>query len=321
MRRSRAGHCHGRRQITLGILAGGRATRLGGSTRPGSSATACRRCMRWQRRFAPRSRRRAGQRQPRSRTLRAAGLDRGRRSHRRRPRPDRPASTRSRSACATPWLLTLPVDLVGVNDCLLPTLVARAGANGAFAEDDDGPQPLVALWRVAALARASPRQRCRDRRVAVHALQARSTCRASASTAYASATSTRPRTSPRPVSRHCLRHDRTSRLDCCSTTRWPSSREVAAQHRLETESLALVAHARPRAGAGRRRADRRCRRSTTARWTASPCATPICARRRDRAAPGGRTVRRPRARPAASARANACASPPARRCRRAPTRW
>ena len=53
-------------------------------------------------------------------------------------------------ACTTPWLLTVPVDLVFVNDCLLPTL-ASAGGQGASVEDDDGVQPLVALWRVDAL--------------------------------------------------------------------------------------------------------------------------------------------------------------------------
>lgn len=50
-------------------------------------------------------------------------------------------------ACTTQWLLTLPVDVVGTNECLLRTLVL-AGADGAVAEDDDGLQPLVALYRV-----------------------------------------------------------------------------------------------------------------------------------------------------------------------------
>lgn len=59
------------------------------------------------------------------------------------------------AACATPWLLTLPVDLVSVNDCLLRSLRA-AGGEGAWAEDDDGRQPLVALWRVDALRAALP---------------------------------------------------------------------------------------------------------------------------------------------------------------------
>ena len=59
------------------------------------------------------------------------------------------------SRCATPWLLTLPVDLVSINDCLLRRLRA-AGGTGAWAEDDDGRQPLVALWRVEALRDALP---------------------------------------------------------------------------------------------------------------------------------------------------------------------
>lgn len=58
--------------------------------------------------------------------------------------------------CATPWLLTIPVDLVFVNDCLVPTL-ASAGGQGASVEDDDGVQPLVALWRVEALRASLPR--------------------------------------------------------------------------------------------------------------------------------------------------------------------
>ena len=75
------------------------------------------------------------------------------------------------AACATPWLLTVPVDLVDVNDCLLRSLAA-AGGEGAFAIDDDGVQPLVALWRVDALREAvSPALAANE--IAVHALQAR----------------------------------------------------------------------------------------------------------------------------------------------------
>ena len=75
------------------------------------------------------------------------------------------------NACATPWLLTVPVDLVDVNDCLLRSLAA-AGGEGAFAIDDDGVQPLVALWRVDALREAvSPALAANE--IAVHALQAR----------------------------------------------------------------------------------------------------------------------------------------------------
>ena len=53
--------------------------------------------------------------------------------------------------CRTPWLLTIPVDVIGVNECLLQTLAAEASTTGALAIDDDGPQPLVALWRIDAL--------------------------------------------------------------------------------------------------------------------------------------------------------------------------
>ena len=58
-------------------------------------------------------------------------------------------------ACTTRWLLTLPVDLIGVNECLLASLAAAAGDCGAFAIDDDGMQPLVALWPAERLARRS----------------------------------------------------------------------------------------------------------------------------------------------------------------------
>lgn len=75
-------------------------------------------------------------------------------------------------ACATPWLLTLPVDLVGVNECLLPTLRAAAGGHGAVTVDDDGLQPLVALWRTAALRDAAVAALA-DADHAVHALQSR----------------------------------------------------------------------------------------------------------------------------------------------------
>ena len=72
--------------------------------------------------------------------------------------------------CRTPWLLTVPVDVIGIDECLLQTLAAEASATGAFAVDDDGPQPLVALWRANALreAIAAAIASCN---FAVHALQ------------------------------------------------------------------------------------------------------------------------------------------------------
>lgn len=75
------------------------------------------------------------------------------------------------AACTTPWLLTVPVDLVDVNDCLLRSLAA-AGGEGAFAIDDDGAQPLVALWRVETL-REAMSEALAANEIAVHALQAR----------------------------------------------------------------------------------------------------------------------------------------------------
>jgi molybdopterin-guanine dinucleotide biosynthesis protein A len=58
-------------------------------------------------------------------------------------------------ACATPWLFTVPADLVDAESDLLGKLVG-AGGHGAWIEDDGGVQPLVALWHVAALRAALP---------------------------------------------------------------------------------------------------------------------------------------------------------------------
>jgi molybdopterin-guanine dinucleotide biosynthesis protein A len=58
------------------------------------------------------------------------------------------------AACETPWLFTLPVDVLRVDAQVLRMLVdAGAGEDGqgAVAQDNDGLQPLVALYRVAAL--------------------------------------------------------------------------------------------------------------------------------------------------------------------------
>ena len=57
------------------------------------------------------------------------------------------------AACATPWLFTMPVDVVAADDSLLRMLI-QAGTDGAVAEDDDGLQPLVALYRVDTLRHA-----------------------------------------------------------------------------------------------------------------------------------------------------------------------
>jgi molybdopterin-guanine dinucleotide biosynthesis protein A len=142
-------------EITLGILAGGRATRLGGCDKAWLERDGVPQVLRMARRFAGEvsgvlvSANRPDARYPSHGLTVVAdripdvgplgGLD------------------ALAAACATPWLLTIPVDLVGVNECLLPTLIASAGDSGAFAQDDDGVQPLVALWRVEKLLRAVPR--------------------------------------------------------------------------------------------------------------------------------------------------------------------
>src|SRR5690606_29873464 len=156
--------------VTLGLLAGGRATRLGGIDKAWLMRDGMPQVQRWQRRFSgevdamlassngdaapyvvlgiPVVADRVGDAGP------LAGLD---------------ALAR---ACTTQWLLTLPVDLVGVNECLLPSLHSAAGDNGSMARDDDGPQPLVALWRVERLREAAAAALA-ERALATHALQAR----------------------------------------------------------------------------------------------------------------------------------------------------
>lgn len=154
---------------TLGILAGGRATRLGGRDKA------------WlERDGVPLVVALAGAMAPAvDAILASANRDSGRFGmHGLRMVPDRVAGIGPlggldalAAACTTPWLLTLPVDVISVDDGLLSRL-RDAGDAGAWAEDDDGPQPLVALWRVDALRAAlAPALASRDH--AVHALQSR----------------------------------------------------------------------------------------------------------------------------------------------------
>lgn len=150
----------GRDGITLGILAGGRATRLGGRDKAWLRRDGISQVERLQRKF----------RGEVARVL--ASANRG---------PERYAALGIEvvadrvegfgpvaglhalaHACATPWLFTVPVDVVDLNECLLRTLVAAARGNGACAVDDDGPQPLVALWRTQALRAACADAIARD---------------------------------------------------------------------------------------------------------------------------------------------------------------
>lgn len=154
--------------LTLGLLAGGRATRLGGADKAWLRRDGVPQVLRWQRRFAAEV----------SRTLVSANRDPARYAEAGiEAMPDRADGIGPLAgidallaACTTPWLLTLPVDLVGVNDCLVPTLATAAGEAGAYAIDDDGAQPLVALWRVAP-ARDAVANALAQRRHAVQAVQ------------------------------------------------------------------------------------------------------------------------------------------------------
>jgi molybdopterin-guanine dinucleotide biosynthesis protein A len=157
------------RDITLGLLAGGQASRLGGIDKAWIERDGVPQVLRWQRRFSD--------------DVGALLVSANRNLERYADHhlvvvPDRIEDAGPlggmdalATACATPWLFTLPVDLVGTNDCLLRTLVAMRGVDGAFAVDDNGAQPLVALWRCDALRAACTEAIAAGDR-AIHALQA-----------------------------------------------------------------------------------------------------------------------------------------------------
>jgi molybdenum cofactor guanylyltransferase len=157
-------------QITLGILAGGRATRLGGIDKAWIERGGVPQVLRWQRRFANETVALLVSANRNLSRYTEAGLE---------VVTDRFMGDLGPIAgldallhnCRTPWLLTLPVDLVGVNECLVPSLCSSRSNNGAFAIDADGPQPLVALWRVEAASPAITAAIKQDNR-AVHSLHA-----------------------------------------------------------------------------------------------------------------------------------------------------
>ncbi|HEU0153622.1 MAG TPA: NTP transferase domain-containing protein [Arenimonas sp.] len=55
------------------------------------------------------------------------------------------------AACTTPWLLTVPVDLDRLPEGLTETLAAAVEDDGVVVTDAEGLQPLLGLWRCAAL--------------------------------------------------------------------------------------------------------------------------------------------------------------------------
>lgn len=137
-------------QITLGILAGGHATRLGGADKAWLQRGGIDQASRWRDRFAGEVGAMLISANRQLERCALAGLE---------PVPDRLAGNLGPlagldalvRACLTPWLLTIPVDLVELEPHLLARLVEVAQADGACARDDDGLQPLIALWRVDAL--------------------------------------------------------------------------------------------------------------------------------------------------------------------------
>ncbi len=133
--------------ITLGILAGGRATRLGGRNKAWLQRDGEPQVVRIARRFGSACDAVLVSANADAQRLLALGLQ---------AVPDRMQETGPlggldalANACTTPWLFTLPVDLVDADDGLIQAL--QFGEEGAVAEDDDGLQPLVALYRLETL--------------------------------------------------------------------------------------------------------------------------------------------------------------------------
>lgn len=134
--------------LTLGLLAGGRASRLGGVDKAWLEHDGLAQVLHLARRYAASARA----------ILVSANRDLDRYAdHGLRAVPDRHADLGPlggldalAAVADTPWLLTLPVDALHPPIDLIARL-AGAGSQGACAVDDDGVQPLFALWRVDAL--------------------------------------------------------------------------------------------------------------------------------------------------------------------------
>jgi len=135
--------------LTVGLLAGGRATRLGGLDKAWLLRDGVAQVERLRGHFVPHA----------ARVLVSANRDLSRYAGTGIDAiPDRHPDTGPLSGLdalaaetSTSWLFTLPVDALHVDASVLARLIDTARDTGASAEDDDGPQPLVALWPVAAL--------------------------------------------------------------------------------------------------------------------------------------------------------------------------
>lgn len=154
--------------MTLGILAGGRATRLGGIDKAWLHRDGIHQVIRLRDILAPQF----------STTLVSANRNLSRYAdHKLQTVTDRTSDAGPLAgidalvaACRTQWLLTIPVDVLAIPVDLLERLATTG--QGAFAADDDGPQPLVALWPVTKTKDAVA-SAIASNSFAVHALQAR----------------------------------------------------------------------------------------------------------------------------------------------------
>lgn len=132
--------------VTLGLLAGGRATRLGGRDKAWLRCRGQAQVLRLLERFTPRC---AQVRISANRDLERYARHGLSAVSDRQPDLGPIAGLDALAAhCPTPWLFTLPVDVVDCEVAVLDALAAAAGAGGAVARDADGLQPLVALYRV-----------------------------------------------------------------------------------------------------------------------------------------------------------------------------
>jgi len=141
--------------VTLGILAGGQATRLGGIDKAWLHRDGVPQVLRWQAQFAHATCRvLVSSNRPGDPRWAQHGMTTVADVH---PQCGPLSGLEALAhACNSAWLFTLPVDLVEIPAGALHALVAAAAGAGVAAEDRDGPQPLLALWNVRCLNEALP---------------------------------------------------------------------------------------------------------------------------------------------------------------------
>jgi len=163
-------------QITLGILAGGRAIRLGGLDKAWLHRDGVPLVLRWAHHFEAQVAQvliSANAQLPRYAQKDLIAL------------PDRARSDNVDTwhgplagidallaSCTTDWLLTLPVDAQHLPDDFLASMWQSRDADGSAAADASGPQPLFALYRVES-ARPIVESALHGGDYAVHRLQSR----------------------------------------------------------------------------------------------------------------------------------------------------